>query len=95
MKHLLLALLFTSLAAVACSSGDDDGGDDDDDSTKSSSGSAQSGSGGSSGSSTKAECQNIDDCQKLSCTCGGFSGAEVQKCTNGVCAKSCEEAGCN
>ena len=97
MNHLLTGLLFgCCVSLLACSSSDDD--DDD----KGSSGSANTSSGSQQGSSgsgstsggTKAECSNETDCAKLTCVCGGFSGAEVQKCTNGVCATTCEQAGC-
>lgn len=77
---------------VACSSGDS--------STSSSSGGSSSGgssssSGGASSSSGSSGSCEEAKCAELTCTCGGFAGAKVRKCTNGVCAKTCSEAGCS
>ena len=95
MKYFLCSLLVAcSLGVVGCSSSDDGDDDDDRSSTGGSSGSSQSSSGSASGG-TKSECNEPEDCEALTCTCaGGFSGAEVRRCDNGVCAKTCEEAGC-
>lgn len=42
---------------------------------------------------TSKSCEDVE-CPTLTCTCSGLSGAEVRVCTEGVCAETCEEAGC-